>query len=57
VYARHNAVDTPALLPDGTPTPLSVSRVLQSRDQIGTPDTYHAAEQAIENEIEEGSQR
>ncbi|MFI5074460.1 MAG: NADH-quinone oxidoreductase subunit J, partial [Actinomycetales bacterium] len=42
VYARHNAVDTPALLPDGTPTPLSVSRVLQSRDQIGTPDTYHA---------------
>ena len=22
VYARHNAVDTPALLPDGTPTPL-----------------------------------
>ena len=57
VYARHNAVDTPALLPDGTPTPLSVSRVLQSRDQIGTPDTYHAAEQAIESEIEEGSQR
>ena len=28
VYARHNAVDTPALLPDGTPSPLSVSRVL-----------------------------
>jgi NADH-quinone oxidoreductase subunit J len=24
VYARHNAVDTPALLPDGTPSPLSV---------------------------------
>ena len=47
VYARHNAVDTPALLPDGTPTPLSVSRVLQSRDQIGTRrTTYHAAEQA-----------
>jgi hypothetical protein len=34
-----------------------VSRVLQSREQIGTPVTYHAAEQAIENEIEEGSQR
>lgn len=24
VYARHNAIDTPALLPDGTPSPLSV---------------------------------
>ena len=57
VYARHNATDTPALLPDGTPTPLSVSRVLRSRDQIGSPDTYHAAEQAIESEIEEGSER
>jgi NADH-quinone oxidoreductase subunit J len=28
VYARHNAVDTPALLPDGTPAGASVSRVL-----------------------------
>src|SRR4029453_7652408 len=27
VFARHNAVDTPALLPDGTPSELSVSRV------------------------------
>ena len=26
VYARHNAVDTPALLPDGTPSELSLSR-------------------------------
>ena len=57
VYARHNAVDTPALLPDGSPTELSVSRVLKSRDQIGSPDTYHAAEQAIESEIEEGVER
>jgi NADH-quinone oxidoreductase subunit J len=57
VYARHNAVDTPALLPDGTPTDLSVSRVLKSRDQIGSPNTYHAAEQAIESEIGEGSAR
>ena len=28
VFARHNAVDFPALLPDGTPAPLSVSPVL-----------------------------
>ncbi|TIC89278.1 NADH-quinone oxidoreductase subunit J [Nocardioides sp. GY 10113] len=31
VYARHNAVDTPALLPDGTAASLSVSRVLAAR--------------------------
>ncbi len=27
-YARHNAVDMPALLPDGTPSDLSVSEVI-----------------------------
>jgi NADH-quinone oxidoreductase subunit J len=32
-FARHNAVDTPALLPDGTPSELSVSRVLTARGQ------------------------
>jgi NADH-quinone oxidoreductase subunit J len=31
VYARHNAVDTPALLPDGSPADISVSRVLTIR--------------------------
>jgi NADH-quinone oxidoreductase subunit J len=31
VYARHNAVDTPALLPDGTPATVSVSKVLVAR--------------------------
>ena len=31
VYARHNAVDTPALLPDGSPAGQSVSRVLAAR--------------------------
>jgi NADH-quinone oxidoreductase subunit J len=30
-YARHNAVDMPALLPDGSPSELSVSQVLASR--------------------------
>ncbi len=28
VYAQHNAVDMPALLPDGSPSPLSVSPVI-----------------------------
>ena len=34
VYARHDAVDTPALLPDGTPADLSVSRVLLARGDV-----------------------
>jgi len=34
VYARHNAVDTPALLPDGSPADVSVSRVLVARGDI-----------------------
>jgi NADH-quinone oxidoreductase subunit J len=34
VYARHNAVDTPALLPDGTPSAASVSRVLAARGTV-----------------------
>jgi NADH-quinone oxidoreductase subunit J len=34
VYARHNAVDTPALLPDGTPADASVSRVLAARGTV-----------------------
>lgn len=34
VYARHNAVDTPALLPDGTPAEESVARVLAARGTV-----------------------
>jgi NADH-quinone oxidoreductase subunit J len=34
VFARHNAVDTPALLPDGTPAETSVSRVLLARGDV-----------------------
>lgn len=54
VYARHNAVDTPALLPDGTPSDLSVSRVLVARDQVATADGFKDVERHIEREIEEG---
>src|SRR5215470_2368287 len=32
VYARHDAVDMPALLPDGTPSDLSVSPVILQRE-------------------------
>jgi NADH-quinone oxidoreductase subunit J len=34
VYARHNAVDIPGLLPDGTPSELTVSPTLRDRGQI-----------------------
>ncbi|MDO5711187.1 MAG: NADH-quinone oxidoreductase subunit J [Micrococcales bacterium] len=57
VYARHNAVDTPALLPDGTPSELSVSRVLRARQQLQTPEQFSEPEGEITSEIEEGSAR
>ena len=38
VYARHNAVDTPALLPDGSIAESSVSKVLQIRGNIRRVD-------------------
>ena len=34
MFARHNAVDTPALLPDGSPADSSVSRVLIARGDV-----------------------
>ena len=44
VYARHNAVDTPALLPDGSISELSLNRVLVARDQVTTPTRYRQLE-------------
>jgi NADH-quinone oxidoreductase subunit J len=34
VLARHNAVGTPALLPDGSPAEASYSRVLRAREEL-----------------------
>jgi NADH-quinone oxidoreductase subunit J len=34
VFARHNAVDTPALLPDGTVAEISVSATLRARGTV-----------------------
>jgi NADH-quinone oxidoreductase subunit J len=50
VYARHNAVDTPALLPDGSPAPASVSRVLAARGTVraAEPDDVEVIAQQIE---------
>lgn len=40
VYARHNAADTPALAPDGSPVEDSVPRVLVARGQVTNPTAY-----------------
>ncbi len=44
-YAQHNAVDMPALLPDGTPSELSVSSVITRRTP-GGEQTLERAEEA-----------
>jgi NADH-quinone oxidoreductase subunit J len=54
VYARHNAVDTPALLPDGSPSELSLSRVLVARgDGETTAKDAKAIEAMIDSHGEE----
>ncbi|MGO4256456.1 NADH-quinone oxidoreductase subunit J [Marmoricola sp. RAF53] len=49
VFARHNAVDTPALLPDGTAAEASISRVLAAR---GTVKSVPEISTDVENMIE-----
>jgi NADH-quinone oxidoreductase subunit J len=53
VLARHNAVDTPALLPDGSIAPTSVSRVLQARGTV-FPETEEREELETVRTIAEG---
>ncbi|TCO30157.1 NADH-quinone oxidoreductase subunit J [Kribbella steppae] len=53
VLARHNAVDTPALLPDGSIAPTSVSRVLQARGTV-FPENEERDEVDKVREISEG---
>jgi NADH-quinone oxidoreductase subunit J len=38
VYARHNAVDTPALLPDGSTSAISIPAPLRARDDARAID-------------------
>ena len=40
VFARHNAVDVPALLPDGSPAPTSVSATLKARGDMLDSSAY-----------------
>ncbi|GAA1525859.1 NADH-quinone oxidoreductase subunit J [Actinomadura kijaniata] len=53
-YARHNAVDMPALLPDGTPSELSVNPVIAARTDTAErhADLYGETEEhALEEDI------
>ena len=44
VYARHNAVDTPALLPDGSVSELSLPGALVARDEVRPVDHADVSE-------------
>ena len=50
VYARSNATDLPALLPDGSIAEASVQRVLRARGQVAAPGPHVAAALEIEGE-------
>jgi NADH-quinone oxidoreductase subunit J len=55
VFARHNAVDIPALLPDGTPSELSVSRVLTARGQMRSTDERAGEVSGVLSELDGSS--
>ena len=58
VFARHNAVDTPALLPDGTPSMLSVNRILAARGTVrSAPDLADDIKELTSGVVEVGAQR
>jgi NADH-quinone oxidoreductase subunit J len=61
VYARHNAVDVPALLPDGSVAELSLNRTISgAREQVNEPEPGPADEiqqQEVEQQEIEGADR
>ncbi|MGW5096630.1 NADH-quinone oxidoreductase subunit J [Streptomyces nodosus] len=58
VYARHNAVDIAGLLPDGTPSELTVNRTLRDRGQIrDVSDEALSDLKALEQRAEERLER
>jgi NADH-quinone oxidoreductase subunit J len=54
VFARHNAVDTPALLPDGTAAESSVSRVLAARGTVRSAPAMADHIEEIQRQLEGG---
>jgi NADH-quinone oxidoreductase subunit J len=55
VYARHNAVDTPALLPDGTPADESVPEHLRRRGLV-RPSTLASLPSSVSEAAHEGDE-
>jgi NADH-quinone oxidoreductase subunit J len=55
VFARHNAVDTPALLPDGSAAPTSVSRVLAARGTVRSAPALADAIDTIAGQVGDGT--
>ena len=51
VYARHNAVDVPALLPDGTPAPNSISATLKALGDMLESSQFELGE--VDNTVQE----
>jgi NADH-quinone oxidoreductase subunit J len=56
VFARHNAVDTPALLPDGTPVESSVSRVLVARGTVRSAPALADDIEVLTGQMGDGTQ-
>ncbi|MEV5340456.1 NADH-quinone oxidoreductase subunit J [Streptomyces sp. NPDC052676] len=58
VYARHNAVDIAGLLPDGTPSELTVNKTLRARGQIRDVSAQALSDlRALEQRAEERLER
>jgi len=58
VFARHNAVDTPALLPDGTVSEISVSATLKARGTVlESKDLVKPVDQTVEAITDEEAPR
>ncbi|OIJ66806.1 NADH-quinone oxidoreductase subunit J [Streptomyces mangrovisoli] len=58
VYARHNAVDVAGLLPDGTPSELTVSKTLRDRGQVRDVSAEALSDlRALEQRAEERLER
>jgi NADH-quinone oxidoreductase subunit J len=50
VYALHNAVDVPALLPDGTPAPTSISATLDARGDMLSSKPFELEVKEVEED-------
>jgi NADH-quinone oxidoreductase subunit J len=55
VFARHNAIDTPALLPDGSTSDLSISRVLAARGTVQDAPRLAGQIDVVQAQLEGGS--